>query len=173
MRHLLKTALIAGILAMVLGSGCARKEPLDREVKAGSREEFERWTGKLSTELTSEHAKDLELAVQEIKILVMAQKGRGGAELLDEGMRELVKGKTVRDALRLGLQARRDRMEMERGEVRKRLEHDSSLKVREGDTESAAYLERITRAEADRLQSLTAEIARLDAKLKQLELAQP
>lgn len=167
-RSLILTTL-AVVVALACATGCARKDPMERVVKASTRQEFERWKGQISTELSPASAKDLDLAVQEIKILVMAQKGRGGSDLLDEGMRVLIQGKPTRHAIRLGIQARRDRLEMERGEVRARLAHDGSLKTREGDTEAAAYLDRIKKAEADRLQALTEEIDNLDEKLKRLE----
>jgi hypothetical protein len=146
-------------------SACSQKEPLDAKIKAASTSEFENWRGDAGGMLTPTQWNDLELALRELKIKTMSEAGSSKADVLDEGMRAKINGKTVREAIVLGLQARRDRLEMERREVQARIEHDQAIKTRPGDTASEAYVSRVVKADTARLESLVSEIRDVDSKL--------
>lgn len=104
------------------------------------------------------------MAVQELKIKVMAERGNSAKDVLDEGMRGKINGKTLREALVLGFEARRERLERERAEVQARIDHDSRL-VTKPDTASSAYVASVKRADSDRRDLLTREVAEVNEKL--------
>jgi hypothetical protein len=154
------------VLVSLFVASCDSRSPLDREVKAGSTEEWQAWQSR--GYVPADYRADFDKAIQELKIRVMNEKGTSQSDVLNEGMRARIHGNTLREVLIAGFQARRDRLERERLEVQARLDHDSRLKTREGDVDSAAYLNSILQPARDRIATLQNEVKAIDAKIRDL-----
>ena len=156
------------ILALVslAFSACSKAPPLDRPVSAQSAEDFGNWRRDAEGELTQVERQDLEIALQELKIQVMTSTNLGTSSAREEKVHGLIHQKPLREVLVLGWQARRDRFELERGYLQEKYDHDRGLKTREGDTESARYLENVVRTEGDRIEKLKGDIAVAEGKIR-------
>lgn len=154
--------------ALLLAAGCSKTPFVERPIAAATADDFAAWRAELGTQVTQAEWQDFDIAVQELKIKVMAERGGSAKAVLDEGMRAKINGKTFKEALILGFEARRERLDRERGEVQARLDHDSRLVVKAGDTASANYINTVRRADMDRKELLVREINEASEKLVSL-----
>ncbi len=156
---------VLALLSLVCAPGCSRVPPLERTVDARDADELNRWRIGVGAALSPAEWKDFDVAIQELKVKAMTSGKPSGGLSRDEQVLAELQGKTIREALILGWTARRARLELERGYIQEKHDHDSTLKTREGDRESAAYLSNVLKTESDRIAQLTAEGAEAERKL--------
>lgn len=161
---LCRPALVVTLLYFV--SGCSQKALLDREVRAGSSEEFMIYRTGLVGEFTPRLLQDFDTAIQELKLDAIA-KGVAGAALRDQRIRAAANGKPVHQVLVLGWEARRSRLTNELNEMKERYAHDTKLLARPGSNESTQFLSNVTRNEEDKINQLKSLLGDTEQKLQE------
>ena len=94
-------AALASVLLVL--AGCGPSDPLDAKVSAEDGVGFSMWRSHAAGDLGPEQLADFDQAVQAIRIRVMSVGQTSGSEWIEEGIRRIVDGKTVREVLRTGL----------------------------------------------------------------------
>jgi len=164
-----RPAFTALLLLAALGvAGCQRTSPLDTKVVAGTAEALGNWRSNVGYHLTTEQWRDFDEAVQELKLQIMAAHEATGSDAIADAARAKIDQVTVGEVLRAGWEAKLRRLDAERKELLGAIEQNSRLTVKPGDTESAGYLDRIRRQQAEHLQRLTQDLATTGEKLKAL-----
>ena len=154
------------IATMSLGivSGCSQKNILDCEIKAGTVDEFAACQANLVSEHTPRLARDFDTAIQELK-LDSITKGVLGVEMREERMRATANGKSVKEVLVLGWQARRARLVGELKGMNERYAHDVKLLSRHGSSDSTQFLSNTTQNEENSIALLKTLLGDADQRL--------
>lgn len=156
--------LCAALIGLSLG-GCGPKDPLESKVEAGDYTDFTMWRSHAAGRLTPDQLGDFDHAVQAIKFRIMSTGQTTGSEAIDEAMRVLVDGKTVREVLRTGLGWELQLAEAERATLEDSLKKNALMTTRPGDTASANYLTDLHDRQVARFQAATGEVARIRSRL--------
>ncbi len=166
------SSLVCGLAAFFV-AGCGDHVlPLDRRVPATSAAAFQQFRGDLATALPSDEAQTFDTAIQELKYQVMAA-GTSGSDAIDAAVRRQIDGKTVREAIGLGLTAKLERLRSQAAQIDSFIEQNSQLTTRKEDVASANYLAREREQQSDRRAKLVADMADTEAKMKELGLTPP
>lgn len=160
----------AGLLAVIAAAllvlaGCGPSDPLDAKVSAEDGVGFSMWRSHAAGDLSPEQLGDFDQAVQAIRIRVMSVGQTSGSEGIEEGMRRIVDGKTVREVLRTGLGWKLELADAERMALEDSLRKNAQLLTRPGDTASANYLSDLRDRQTERLRAATEEVARIRGRL--------
>jgi hypothetical protein len=145
--------------------GCARPELMDWKVRAGSSDDLAAFRSKLTERFSSEELRPFDTALQELKLQAM-NSGVSGTAAREEAMRDVVNGKTLREAIVLGWQARRARLKRELDDMRGRLEHDSQLQQKAVSADSVKFFTNLINNERDLVAQLERDLADAEARLK-------
>lgn len=158
--------LLLGYAILLFGGllGCSRQDVRERTVSAGSAEELAGFLQDVQPAWSGEDHAHLETALQELKLQAM-NAGVSGVAAREEGMRAAINGKTVREALVLGWQARWLRFTRELEDMTARLERDSALQVKAKTAESVRFFENLISNERDLIAQMKAGRADAEAKL--------
>src|SRR5947209_14078576 len=102
-RPMSKTSKLRAAFALValslVAASCQKTPPLDQKVVARSPAEFMGWRHDVGDELTRPEWSDFDAALQELKVKIMADGKATGSEGVDDAMRAMIDGKTIRDVL--------------------------------------------------------------------------
>ena len=151
--------------ALLVLAGCGPSDPLDAKVSAEDGVGFSMWRSHAAGDLSPEQLGDFDQAVQAIRIRVMSVGQTSGGEWIEEGMRRIVDGKTVREVLRTGLGWKLELADAERMALEDSLRKNAQMTTRPGDTASANYLSDLRDRQTGRLKAATEEVARIRARL--------
>lgn len=152
----------AAIVLMV--AGCAR-DPAQAPVEAGTARALATWRMKVANRFTLAEWKEFEAALQEIRLRVMAERAASGSEAVEEALCARINGRTMRDVLLMGYEARLSRLRPLRGELKKAVEGNELLVTKPGDRASATYLEDLRARQNERLQKTEAEIKSAEERI--------
>jgi hypothetical protein len=156
------------LIACVAFAGCARVEPMERKVRGDSGPGLLAWRAKMADELTPSQWADFNEALQEIKYRIMADGEASGSGAIEEAMLTRIDGHTVREVIITGLSLEVYRVEAERAEAAEALAHNTKLRTRKGDEDSAQYLSSVVNAQQLRLQAAMDKLAPLEERLRAL-----
>ncbi|PTY02682.1 hypothetical protein DB347_23505 [Opitutaceae bacterium EW11] len=159
-----RAAVLLAVLLFGCLSGCSKKSLMDRSIPAVSAEEIAVFRAELGEEFPAAELKDFDTALQELKLEAM-NNGVSGVAQREERMRAAVNGKTVREALVLGWQARHVRVARELEDMSGRLEHDRQLKDRPGSADSSRFLSNLVANEQDIVAQLKRQLDDADEHL--------
>ncbi len=147
--------------------GCGPKNVLDQKLSAADKDDLANSRTRLVREFTPEQTRIFDTAVQELKIKAMnaginSIAGRG------KSMLSAIDGKTVREAMIIGWQARLERLRSELDDMEGRYTHDQRLKTMADDSDSAKTLSNIRQNEKDIIDQLHQRLADTEATLREL-----
>jgi hypothetical protein len=161
-----KFPLILAVAAGLALAGCAPTDPLDQKVSADSTVRLSMWRSRIDADLTPEQRKDLDSAFWEIA----HKPGSDGKTLApddaEDAMREAVSGRTVRDVLREGYEAKLARLKPESDDLYDFIRYNSSLQA--ANRASAEYLATIQNTQVPRLKATDEDIENTQRKLDAL-----
>ena len=160
---------VAGVLGLIAAaSGCSRGEPLERKVSAASPVAFARWQNRLADDFPPEKRRQIEEALQEIRLKIMGDREATGSAAIDEAFRARIHDRPLREAIQLGWESRLLRLRAEGQALEKVLEKNSTLQTREGDTVSERYLVELHQKQVTRLERIRADIVATEKELEPL-----
>src|SRR4051812_6065178 len=102
-------------LALMAVLGCQPSDPLERTVVANSPSAFTSWRSRVANDASADLRRRVEEALAEIRLNVAAErefkraKGEAitaGSESIDEGLRDRVHGRPLREVVQLGYEMR-------------------------------------------------------------------
>lgn len=149
-------------------SGCSPGDPLDRVVAAESPAAFAMWKSRSTGRLPAQQSRDLDEAIQELKLAIMAGREATGSAEIEAAMRAKIDRHTIREVLRLGFESKVRRLELERKGLLIATEQNSRLITRPGDTKSSVHLEQFREKQAARLAAADSELRSAREKLEAL-----
>ena len=126
------------------------------------------WKSQITGRLTAQQSRDLDEAIQELKLAIMAGHDATGSAEIDGAMRAKIDRRTVREALRLGFENKVKRLELERKGLLIATEQNSRLITRLFDAKSSVYLDQFREKQAARLAAADRELLTAQEKLKAL-----
>jgi len=139
------------LLVGLILAGCQRVDPLDQVVIAPSPVRLNMWKSRM--EGPPSLRQDFEAALQEIRYGIMMDRTASGSEAVDQALRAMVDGRTLRQVLRRGYSERLLRLESE-------LESYNT---------SAAYVAEKREQHQDRLRALQEKILLTKEQVQELE----
>lgn len=158
------------IAAFVFGvAGCQPADPLDRKVTADTPIAFALWRSRIMEKLSTEQWREFEEVLQEIRFMIMREGESGSAPVVERALHKKITGRSLREVMGLGWQAKLDQLKLERDEIARIIRANETLRTRPGDHESAEYLEYRRGAQAARLEKIIEEILRTERKLRILD----
>jgi hypothetical protein len=147
-----------GMAAALAIAGCQR-DPLDRQVSAGTALAFNAWQSR-NENLGAENRRRLAEALQEIRFGVMGEREirrrmgervASGTEEIDAELRKKIDGKPLRDVLQLGYEMRVRRLRRELAGLETAMAQNARLVTRPGDVDSKHHLEGLRDRQATRV----------------------
>lgn len=160
----------AGIVAVAI-FGCARKNPLDDVIDATSDFKMMMWRAEVADHFNFQEWHDFDEAVQEIKFDVMIAKEASGSDAVRNAAFLRIDGKTVRNVLTYGYDLKMKRLLAEREKIGGFFAINNKFRTREGDEESARYLENLREEQSRRLRTLDQQIEDVRAVLLRRNLS--
>ena len=158
------------LVALVLATtGCQKKDPRLEPVKSSSPSAFGRWRTMASEAIKAEEWREFDALLQELRLRVTAEKRGSGTEAVEAAMRADIDGKTFREVLLMGYEARLKRVVPERREVNMAMEENIRRAMNEkSGTTTAGDIQRMRERQDKRLKDLDAEIAQAQARIAEL-----
>lgn len=169
--QLIRLAVPAAITYLVFSfcwSGCHPEEKLDEKVSASTPLDLMMWRTHIARRQRPEERLELDDMLQEIGISVMVRQIASGSEAVDAAIREEIDGITLRELLRRGQGARRQRLDLERVRLQICISRNACIQTRPGDTASADYLANVREKQLERWEKLGREICGADRRLNEL-----
>lgn len=153
---------LTALLLVVLAGGCTKPKDLpELTVRSASADELASFKSEIGERFTTEQLKPLDTALQELQLDAM-NRGVAAAADRESAMLAAVNGKTVREALILGWQARRNRFLHEISLITGLLDGDLKLQQK---TAAAGTPQGVT----DRIRTEQGLLAQLQANLAATE----
>jgi len=150
------------VLVIVIAGGCGKPKDLpDLTVRSADAGELAAFKSELGGRFTPEQLKPLDTALQELQLDAM-DRNVPTAEAREQDMLKVVDGKTVREALVLGWQARHRRFLRETALLTGLLDNDLKLQQKTAATGTPQTV-------LDRIQSEKTVIAQLQANLAETD----
>ncbi len=156
------------MLAAALVGGCQRTPRLEQKVAAETSTDFARWQRDARGAFTADEWAEFETALQDIKVKIITHQEATGADAVNDALRPKVNGRTVREVLQQGYDAKRWRLGVEKCELEKMMQANSSLRTTPGDTASSGFLGEKRQKQEERLKKVGEEIRDTEEKLKAL-----
>lgn len=153
----------------LFASACAPKSRFDQQVNTASNVEFQSWYGSAYAGASPLEKTELDEVLMELKKQQARKPGSHSSEATFDGIRELLAGKTLRGMLIAGLEAKKERLELDRGDVLFLIKSDEKLHAKAGDVEAATALEGIRKDRADSVARLEKQLAEVAARLAELQ----
>jgi len=150
MRTALASTLI--VAAGLAAAGCGARDPLESKVTAESPVGLQMWMADASGRLSQEQAANLQEAIQELRFRIMAEGRASGSGPIEAALCGEIDGKSVREVVIAGFNCEAARLQGELAELHNSTRENARLRVREGDTASADYLDRVRTKVAKRLE---------------------
>jgi hypothetical protein len=158
----------AWVVLLCLTAGCQRTPRWDRVVEADTPPAFGAWQRAQQDDFSKAEWAEFETALQDIEVRIIALREASGTEAVNDALRPKIHGKSVRQVIALGLEARLWRLKVEETELKKMLDGNATLRTAPGDTASSDYLERKQRDQQARLRRAMDDIAKAEATLSGL-----
>jgi hypothetical protein len=165
-------SLLLFIVALCAMAGCA-KPRLDRVVSAETARDFAAWQRDNRDAFTADEWAEFETVLQDLKVRIIALREATGGDAVNDALRPKLHGRTVRDVLKQGYEARLWRLNVERTEFEKMIAGNATLGTRSGDVASQNYLAQKAREQQGRLDRTKAAIREAEEKLKALGAPPP
>jgi len=131
------------VAACLAAAGCSSRDPLEAKVTAESPVGLQMWISDVSGRLSQEQAGNLQEAIQELRFRIMSEGRASGSAPIEAALCEELDGKTAREVIVAGFSCEVDRLQDELSELHHSTRENARLRVREGDTASADYLDRV------------------------------
>lgn len=119
--------------------------------------------------LTPEQVRDLDQAIIELKYDIMAFAEAKGSDAITSAMLEKIHRLKIREIIGLGFSAKLRRLEVDRAKFQEILDHNTRLRTRPGDYESADFLKTVNSEQARRLEKVIEDIEQIRSKLAALQ----
>ena len=163
------------VLLFVVASliGCQRADPWHAPVKAESPSAFSRWRSMASDRIKPEEWREFDALLQEIRLRVTAEKQASGSEAVEAAMRSRIDGRSFRDVLIMGYEAKLQRIEPERKEVQLAMQVNTKRVAVERGTDAGAEIQRMREHQMKRMSQLDAEIAEAKRRMGELRKMMP
>lgn len=162
---------LLALLALGLAAGC-QKDPMEQKVPASTPSAFSHWRGRVATHESPEHRKQVEAAVQEIRMHVAAERRGAGqsaaGEATEEALLKAVDQRPVREMLQYGYELRVQRLKRELSALEEAMRGNADLVTKPGDWQSKQHLEVLRDRNAGRLEKYQADLAAAQAVLAPL-----
>ncbi len=156
------TALLVGA---TLG-GCTRSPPSELRLETPGAREFSQWRTRNHERFTAAEWTEFDAMVQELRWkAVLERRENSKAEVV---VAELVNGRTFREVLRHGYEAKRLRLETVRAEMKEAVDANALLLTKSDDRDSTRRLETFRTAQLQRLMDLDAELRAADVRVAEL-----
>ncbi|HUR59418.1 MAG TPA: hypothetical protein VM029_17005 [Opitutaceae bacterium] len=161
---------IQGAVAFIIffATSCQRTARYDEKVTAETAADFGRWQRDVQGSFKPAEWAEFEAALQDIKVRIIAHKEASGAAGVNDALRPKIHGRTVRDVLRQGYEAKLWRLNVELTELEKMIKGNATLQTNPGDSASSDYLARKLRDQADRFRKVEEEIRAAEEAVKGL-----
>ncbi len=160
------------ILCLVLlAAGCAREPLTELRIHAESPIRFAMWRVDVSDRLNREQWRLFDQAMQERKFRIMQRGEASGSAGVDAALMAEIDGKLFYDMVQTSLQARLNRLTVEKSDLEARIVINSRLKTREEDYDSAQVLRDTLATQTLRARKLEYQIADAIDDLNLLEQA--
>jgi hypothetical protein len=168
------------ICLLVTGVGCSRAPVEDTPIAADDTTEFFRWKRDIAGRLTPERQRQLESALEELRLDIMFRQEASGHDAIESAVCRKLNHLPLKEALLLGLQVKWKRLAGEQADLQRVLNANAHLITKPGDHAAADDLEsyrakqqkRFDTVAADR-QSVEREIKALGGKVAALEAPAP
>jgi hypothetical protein len=144
---------------VLLAAGCAREPLTELKIHAESPIRFAMWRVDVSDRLNREQWRLFDQAMQERKFRIMQNGAASGSAGVDEALMSEIDGKLLYDMVQPSLQARLNRLTLEKAELEARIAANTRLKTREGDYDSAQVLRDTIATQTLRARKLDYQIA--------------
>ena len=164
------SAITAIGITAILG-GCAEKHPLDDLVDATNDYKIMMWRADVAGDFNNEEWHDFDDALQEIKFDVMIEKEASGSEGVRDAAYRRIDGKPVREVLTYGYGLKMKRLLADREKIGGFLATNKKFRTKEGDDESARYLENLREEQSRRVQTLDQQIEGIRAVVQRRGLS--
>jgi len=158
---------IAFALAL-LATGCGPRDPLDRKVHARGANAVNMWQSRLAGEFSAADRMRIEGALQEIRLKIMGDREATGSAAIAETLGTKIHGRTVREVIQLGCEARLLRLRGEGAELERAMEQNSRLATRPGDRASETHLVELYGRQSVRLEKYRADLLAAEKELAAL-----
>jgi hypothetical protein len=160
---------IIGLAVVVaLATACQRTPRYDEKVAAENAGAFGRWQRDVQGSFKPAEWAEFESALQDIKVRIITLREATGTEGVNDALRPKIHGRSVRDVLRDGYEARIWRLNVEKTELEKMVKENASLRTNPGDTASSSYLESKRKSQEERLRKVGEEIRAAEETVKGL-----
>jgi len=160
--------LLAVFLAAAVG-GCGPKDPLDEVLSATTPVDLTFRRSHFARTLTAEQVRDFDQAIIELKYDIMAFAEAKGSDAITSTMLEKIHRLKIREIIGLGLSAKLRRLEIDREKLQEILAHNTRLRTRPGDYESADFLKTVNSEQGQRLEKILGDIKQIRVKLAALQ----
>jgi hypothetical protein len=165
---------LASLLAL---AACAARDPLERIVSAPTTGRLAAWRSHAASDYNADTFRRIEEALQEIRLSFagerelkrqLGEKVVGGADSLDESVRQRVDGRRLREVLQLGYELRVRRLKEELAGLEDAMDKNSQLVTRPGDLESKHHLEGLQERQRVRVEKYRADVTAAERELAPL-----
>jgi len=160
--------LLAVFLAVGV-AGCGPKDPLDEVLSATTPVDLTFRRSHFNRTLTPEQVRDFDQAIIELKYDIMAFDEAKGSDAITSAMLEKIHRLKIREIIGLGFSARLRRLEVDRAKLQQMLNHNTRLRTRPGDFESADFLKNVNTEQGRRLEKIIDDIEQIRSKLAALQ----
>ncbi len=156
-------------------AGCS--DPLDQKVPAATAGKFAAWRAHIASDSSAAIRGQVDAAVQEIRQTVAGERElkrrRGepveaGIVAIDEGVRERVDGRPLRDVVQLGLELKVNRLKAELAGLEDVVDKNDQLLTRPGDTEARRILDDLRGRQTTRIEKYREELTAAEGELAPL-----
>jgi hypothetical protein len=152
----------------VVATGCQRTPRYEQKVAAETTSDFGRWQRDVQGSFKPAEWAEFESALQDIKVRIIAHKEATGADGVNDALRPKIHGRTVREVLRQGYEAKLWRLNVELTELEKMIKANATLQTNPGDSASGDYLARKLRDQSERFRKVEEEIRAAEETVKGL-----
>ena len=166
------------IVALLLAvPGCMPRDPLERVISVPTASRLATWRSHVASDYNVDTLRRVEEALQEIRLHVtgerelkrqMGERVTGGSETIDEGVRQRVDGRPLREVLQYGYELRARRLTQELAGLEDAMNKNSQLVTKPGDLESKHHLEGLRDRQHVRVEKYRAELATTEKEIAPL-----
>lgn len=156
---------ILGLAGALVASGCGPRDPLAAHVDAETPEALASWRRRAERLAPGPAWPELTEMLRELRLASSVGRDEPAA---DRAVCERIRGKTLREVLVLGHQARLARLRKEGTELLEVAQANGLLVTKPDDTASATYLAAFRERQGVRLKTLETAIAATEARIREL-----
>jgi hypothetical protein len=159
---------LAVLALMIAGSGCKPTDLQSARIAADDTTSFYRWKRDVGSQLSAEAQKQLETAVEEIRLDAMLRKQASGHDALEAAVCQRLNHLSVKAALLLGAQIKWQRLAAERDDLQRVANANAHLITKPGDQAAATDLEQYRAKFQQRITALTRDLQAIEQEIQAL-----